>query len=118
MDYSQALKHVHFPTSMKDLDIAKRTVKFVQTYLQQCAILKDNLSSNTNRQVINFEFFQDKVKMSAEAISLHKEASGQSIMLLPNSVKLLQFNKMFKQTFDELNILSSIIDDSTSKENR
>ncbi len=64
------------------------------------------------------ELAQDKIEKSIEAISLYKENKKQSLMLIPNSVSLLQYKKVFEDKLSKLHVTSQIIDEYTSKENR
>lgn len=64
------------------------------------------------------ELAQDKIEKSIEAISLYKENKKQTLMLVPNSVSLLQYKKAFEDKLSKLHVTSQIIDEYSSKENR
>lgn len=118
LDYCEAIKLIHFPDSMQTLEAAKRTVKFSQTYMQQCAILKDFYNAESARQLINCEFFEDKLAKAIEAVSLYKEMGKQTIMLVSNAVKLKQYKQMFADKFKTFRVASASIDNTSSKESR
>ena len=116
MDYFQALKAVHFPKSMNELNLAKRTIKYAEVLMQQLFALLKNPSKNS--QVFLCEFFVDKVSRSVQAMSLYNDAKGQSIMIVPSPLILAQYKEAFKEKFEGLHVAFQIIDENTSKENR
>ena len=115
MDYFHAMRAVHFPSSMKELNLAKRTIKFSEVLLQQIYLSKDNA---INSQLFVCEFCSDKIKKSVESISLFKDSGVQVLMLTSSSLMLAQYKQKFNEKFSDLHVAFQIIDEGTSKENR
>lgn len=81
MDYFEALRAIHFPKTMDELNRAKRTIKYSQVLLQQLNALKNIDTKET--QVFVCDFFVDKIKKIVDASSLYKDAKGQTLMITP-----------------------------------
>ena len=117
MPYFQALKNCHFPANMKDLEMAKRTIKYSQVLFQQLDLLKSNNVKNKNT-FISCEFVEDKLTNIAQAISLYKDGGNQSIMITSSALMLAQYKKVLKEKLDKLGVVFALIDENTSKENK
>lgn len=115
--YFQALKNCHFPANMKDLEMAKRTIKYSQVLFQQLDLLKSNNLKNKNT-FISCEFVEDKLTNIAQAISLYKDGENQSIMITSSALMLAQYKKVLKEKLDKLGVVFALIDENTSKENK
>lgn len=116
MDYFEALRAIHFPKTMDELNRAKRSIKYSQVLLQQLNALKNIDTKET--QVFVCDFFVDKIKKIVDASSLYKDAKGQTLMITPWSLGLAQYKKALEEKLGELHVAFQIIDDNTSKENR
>lgn len=115
MNYFEALKAVHFPTSMKELNLAKRTLKYSQVLLQQLYTIE---KYQKNSQLFVCEFVEDKISKAVECLSLYKDSGAQSIMLCSSSIMLGQYKQAFANKLREMHVAFQIIDEATSKENR
>lgn len=90
MNYFDAVKKVHFPSSMKELQIAKRTVKYSDVLLRQVAFCQP---FKGNRQLFLCEFFEDKIEKAYQAILLYNDAGFQSVIVVPNRMAYLQYTR-------------------------
>ena len=115
MDYFEALRCVHFPNSMKEVNLGKRTLKYCEVLMQQLFQMRMGIS---NSQLYVCEFCSDKTKKAVETISLFKDSGSQSIMITPSALMLAQYKQKFTEKFSALHVAFQIIDKDTSKENR
>lgn len=115
-DYFDALKKCHFPVDMKQLAIAKRTIKYTQVLMQQLNVISKNINRQSN--FITCEFIADKISKACEAMALYKDSGKQSLMFVPNSILMSQYKKLFLNTLKSFHITLQIIDEYSSKENK
>lgn len=115
LNYFVALKKCHFPADMKDLESAKRTIRFAEVLMQQINFMDKD--ENCQNNFIYCEFGKDKINKACQALSLYKDSGKQSLMIVPSSIVMEQYKFLLNESLSKLHVTFQIIDENSSKEN-